>query len=110
MSISLDRGHLKGFIAQKDIKAISPKLKKAHEALHKRAGKGAEFLGWLDLPSRIEEKFLNELTQLAQEVQLSSDCLITIGIGGSYLGIRSTIEGLRASRLPVYYAGHNMSV
>ncbi|MEK7084343.1 MAG: glucose-6-phosphate isomerase, partial [Patescibacteria group bacterium] len=53
---------------------------------------------------------IKELNDLAKDVQANSDALISIGIGGSYLGIRSTIEFLGgATKLPVYYAGHNIS-
>ena len=110
MSITLSTDRLKGFVDAKDLQSIVPNVKKAHEGLHNKSGKGNEFLGWLDLPSRITDSFINELNILAKDVQAQSDVLISIGIGGSYLGIRSTIEFLGgAPKLPVYYAGHNIS-
>lgn len=110
MSITLNTDYLKNFINPKEITALSPMVQKAHEGLHNKTGKGNDFLGWLDLPSRITDGFLNELNILAKDVQANSDVLISIGIGGSYLGIRSTIEFLGgATKLPVYYAGHNIS-
>ena len=109
MSLDFDHDHLKGFLAQKDFKGILPKIKQAHLALHQRSGKGKEFLGWLDLPGRIEEKSLQEINDLAEEVRNDSEALICIGTGGSYLGARATIECLGADKLPVFYAGHNIS-
>jgi glucose-6-phosphate isomerase len=110
MSITLNTDYLKSFIDPKEITALSPMVQKAHEGLHNKTGKGNDYLGWLDLPSRITDGFLDELNTLAQDVQANSDVLISIGIGGSYLGIRSTIEFLGgATKLPVYYAGHNIS-
>ncbi len=110
MSITLNTDYLKGFIDAKDLQALVPEVKKAHEGLHNKTGKGNDFLGWLDLPMRISDAFIKELNDLAKDVQANSDVLISIGIGGSYLGIRSTIEFLgEASKLPVYYAGHNIS-
>jgi glucose-6-phosphate isomerase len=110
MSITLNTDYLKNFINPKEITALSPMVQKAHEGLHNKTGKGNDYLGWLDLPSRITDGFLNELNILAKDVQANSDVLISIGIGGSYLGIRSTIEFLGgATKLPVYYAGHNIS-
>lgn len=110
MSIKLNCDYLKGFISDKEFQTIEPEIKKAHEALHKRSGRGSEFTGWLDLPSRIEDKFLTELENLGKEVRKNSDAIISIGIGGSYLGIRATVEYLRGdTKIPVYYAGHNMS-
>ncbi|MCA9398573.1 MAG: glucose-6-phosphate isomerase [Candidatus Omnitrophica bacterium] len=111
MSITLNTDHLKGFISDDEVKSILPAIKKAHEDLENKTGQGNDFLGWTDLPSRIEDSFIAELEQLGKDVRANSDCLVSIGIGGSYLGIRSTIEFLRdASQIPVYYAGHNMSV
>lgn len=110
MSITLNTDYLKGFINQNDLQSLSADVKKAHEGLHNKTGKGNDFLGWVDLPSRISDGFIKELTELAKDVQANSDVLISIGIGGSYLGIRSTIEFLGgATKLPVYYAGHNIS-
>lgn len=110
MSITLNTDHLKGFITANDLQSISANIKKAHDGLHNKTGKGNDYLGWLDLPSLVTDGFIRELTTLAKEVQANSDVLISIGIGGSYLGIRSTIEFLGGStQLPVYYAGHNIS-
>lgn len=110
MSIILDREHLKGFVEPKDLNALLPQIKKAHEDLHGRKGAGHEFTGWVDLPGRIKDSFIKELEDLGQEVRRQSDALISIGIGGSYLGIRATLEFLGGEpQLPVYYAGHNMS-
>jgi glucose-6-phosphate isomerase len=108
--ISLNTDHLKGFVTDEDLKNIVPALKKAHEDLHGHKGKGAEFTGWLNLPSSISEQYLQELQTLAKQVQKDCDCLVSIGIGGSYLGIRAAIEFLGGvTKIPVYYAGHNIS-
>lgn len=111
MSIALDITNLKGYVTQSDIKALNPKIKKAHEDLVSRKGKGGEFTGWTDLPSRIDDAFLDELVKLGESVRQHSDCIVSIGIGGSYLGIRATVEFMRgATKIPIYYAGHNISV
>lgn len=110
MSITLNTDYLKSFIQPNDLQSIAVQVQEAHKGLHNKTGKGNDFLGWLDLPSKITGEFLNELDALAKEVQSHSDALISIGIGGSYLGIRSTIDFLGgATKLPVYYAGHNIS-
>ncbi len=110
MGISLNTDFLKGFVSDADIQAFVPAVGRAHQALHHGTGAGNNFLGWVHLPSRISEGFLSELTVLANEVQSHSQVIISIGIGGSYLGIRSTLEFLGGRpKLPVYYAGHNMS-
>lgn len=108
--IKLDTSLLKGFVSDDELKALVPAVKAAHEQLHTKTGQGAEFTGWVDLPSRIPDALIAEINQLASQVQRDSDCLVSIGIGGSYLGIRATIEFLGGlTKIPVYYAGHNMS-
>ncbi len=108
--ISLNTDNLKNFVSDVTLSAMAPKVKAAHEALHHKTGKGAEFTGWVDLPSRIPEGLIKELEQLAHEVHQNSDCIVSIGIGGSYLGIRATLEFLGSnSKIPVYYAGHHIA-
>jgi len=110
MSISLNRDYLKGFVEDAGIEDMFSNIEKAHNDLENKTGQGSEFTGWTDLPERIEDSFLDELIQLGEEVRENSDCLISIGIGGSYLGIRATIEFLRDEhKIPVHFAGHNIS-
>ncbi len=108
--ISLNMEHLKGFVSDDEIKDIFPAVKQAHEDLNTRKGKGSEYTGWLNLPSGISDDFLKELQTISEGLQKDCDCLVSIGIGGSYLGIRAAIEFLGGkSKLPIYYAGHNIS-
>ncbi len=110
MSITFNRDNLKGFIVKKDWDKIVPELKKAHQALEKKKGLFKKSLGWLHLPSQIPDSFLEELQKLAREIQDHSEALLTIGIGGSYLGIRAAMDFLTDDhKLPVYYTGHHLS-
>ncbi len=107
--ISLDRSNLKGFVSDNDLEKILPQIKKAHQDLGKKTGKGSDYLGWVNLPSSIKDSALKDLTALAKQTQKNSDCLISIGIGGSYLGIRAVLEYLHKEiKMPVYYIGNNM--
>lgn len=110
MSISLDQQYLKGFIEQNDIDSVVSQLEKAHQDLENKTGAGNDFLGWTTLPGEIEDSFISELETLGEEVRSNSDCLISIGIGGSYLGIKATEAYLGTTKIPIHYAGHNMNV
>ena len=107
--ISLNTDYLKGFVSADELVNIFPSVRLAHDNLHNGKGSGAEFTGWLDLPSRIPDALIKEITTLAGEVHKNSDCIVSIGIGGSYLGIRATVEFLGGGKIPVYYAGHTIS-
>lgn len=110
MSITFNHENLKGFVEKKDFESIWPQVQKAHDLLGAKSGAGKESLGWMDLPSRISDGFIKDLEKLAGEIQQNSDALISIGIGGSYLGIRATVEFLsEKTKLPIHCAGHNLS-
>ncbi len=110
MDIKLDFSKIKSFVSDKDFAGLLPSIEKAHSDLENKTGKGAEFTGWLDLPSRTTDKSLDELVKLGKEIREDSDCLVSIGIGGSYIGIHATLEFLSAQqKLPVHFAGYNLS-
>jgi len=110
MDITLDREYLKGFVEDKDYNQIVPEIERAHQQLETGTGKGSNFTGWMALPERTADNYLDDLIALGKEVREHSDCLVTIGIGGSYIGIRSSIEFLIGEqKIPVYYAGNNLS-
>ncbi len=110
MDIQLNTENLNGFVKAEDYAAILPEVTKAHEHLENKTGQGLEFTGWLDLPERTTEAQLDEYIQLGEEVREHSDCVISIGIGGSYIGLRAALEFLISEqKIPVYYAGNNLS-
>jgi len=86
--------------------------------LQEGTGEGNDFLGWLDLPSRTPAHHLDEIQAVADELRNSCDYVVSIGIGGSYLGAKAVIEALSNSfdaytpALPnnpkVLFAGQNI--
>jgi glucose-6-phosphate isomerase len=76
------------------------------ETLLNKTGKGSDFLGWMNLPFDVEKQL--PAIQKAAEKFEKCDAVISIGIGGSYLGIRSTLEALGGSD-KIYYAGNQLS-
>lgn len=67
---------------------------KAKTSLDSRTGKGNNFLGWLDLPEKVEP-LLDEMLNLAAEIRENCDIFIVIGIGGSYLGTKAAITAMQ---------------
>lgn len=67
----------------------------AHRALEEGTGLGAEFTGWLTLPSLIKSTELKQIISAANKIRSRSKVLVVVGIGGSYLGSKAAIEFLR---------------
>ncbi|MDO4747116.1 MAG: glucose-6-phosphate isomerase [Candidatus Saccharibacteria bacterium] len=66
--------------------------------------------GWLNLPKNIDMGEFVRIKEAAKEIQDSSEYLVCIGIGGSYLGHRAIIEALRPhSDAKIIYAGNSLS-
>ncbi len=82
--------------------------------------KGIPMLGWLNLPFEIDEDHLNEIYNTAGELADKIDAFVSIGIGGSYLGIEATFKALshqywnqltlreRGGFPEIYFIGQNM--
>ena len=66
--------------------------------------------GWVELPRKYDVGELARVKEAAKEIRESSEVLVCIGIGGSYLGHRAVIEALRPrSGVEIVYAGNSLS-
>lgn len=108
------------FLGEHEVAQLAPAIQLAHEQLHNGTGAGADFLGWVDLPSSYDREEFARIQAAAERIQSHSDVLIVIGIGGSYLGARAVIEMLSHSfynmqtreqrKTPeIYFVGHHIS-
>ncbi|WP_391205300.1 glucose-6-phosphate isomerase [Psychrobacillus sp. L4] len=93
---------------------LESKLKAIHNGIHTKSAEGAEYLGWVDWPSTINQEFVQDLKETAKHIRSTSDVLVVIGIGGSYLGSKAVIEALstpfqKQTDLEVIFAGHLVS-
>lgn len=114
-SIKFDYSHICNFVKKEEISALFPEAKNALESLKNGSCKGNDFLGWLDLPTRIGAAELNDIENTARELRVRTNVVVVIGIGGSYLGSRAVIEALADSfhnfgdaGMKVIFAGHNI--
>ncbi len=90
----------------------------ANALLHSGEGKGNDFLGWVNLPSSIDEAALSAIEAAAEKLRKQCDLVICIGIGGSYLGAKAVLEAManpfqllkKEQQDPtVVFAGQNIS-
>ena len=66
----------------------------AKQTLESGSGAGNDFLGWLHLPSSIDEQQFQAIEQCVAQLRSECEYVISIGIGGSYLGGKAVIEAL----------------
>ncbi len=87
----------------------------AQKTLHLGNGKGNDFLGWLHLPSETSDAHLQDIQNTANLLRSKCEVIVTIGIGGSYLGAKAVIDALsntfawmREDAPKIVYAGQNI--
>lgn len=92
MNISLD--YSRSSVADHELKGFENMVGAAHKMLHEKSGLGNEFLGWVDLPVSYDKDEFARIKAAAKTIQEKAEVLVVVGIGGSYLGSKATIEGL----------------
>ena len=87
----------------------------AKQTLESGNGAGNDFLGWLHLPSSIDEQQLQDSEKSAAQLRSECEYVISIGIGGSYLGAKAVIDALsdhfaayKSGGPKVLFAGSNI--
>jgi glucose-6-phosphate isomerase len=73
--------------------ALQPQVDEAHRQLLDRSGAGADFLGFLDLPTRMQAE-LPAIKAAAEQLTATGDTHVVLGIGGSYLGAKALFQAL----------------
>jgi len=111
----IDKSALEAMDANR-VQTLRTQALDAKQTLENGTGEGNDFLGWLHLPSNIDEAQLCAIEDAA--ARLRGDCkyVIAIGIGGSYLGAKAVLEALsdhfaayKPSEGPkVLFAGNNI--
>jgi glucose-6-phosphate isomerase len=105
------------FISSEKVAGYVEQVADASNKLHNGTGEGSDFLGWLNLPSSIDEAHLSDLEATAKILRDNCEVVVIIGIGGSYLGAKAIIDALSNSfdwliterKSPVIvYAGQNI--
>lgn len=96
--ITLDvSASLSGKEVEDTYRALLAEADKAHESLYLGDRAGNDFLGWVSLPSSITDDFLTEIEEAVRPLREDCRYVVSVGIGGSYLGIRAVYDGVRDS-------------
>lgn len=105
---------------QQDARSIwLPAAQVAFRHLIDKSCVGAEWTGWFDWPKKHGFALKSQIERFVDELEVSYDLVLVVGIGGSYLGARAVVEALTHAhaallggghkRPAVVYAGHNLS-
>jgi len=117
-NINYNDKFLSAFLAPSELESYNPAVAQAEKQLVSKTGAGNDFLGWLDLPAKTSRDLIKSITDKAGEIRGKikdkDGVLISIGIGGSYLGAKAAIEFCSPTfeelRKPhVIFAGQNIN-
>jgi glucose-6-phosphate isomerase len=119
-TLELNTDNIQSFVTEQELAGLQPEVDRCHQDLESGRGKGADFLGWLHLPSQTTPDQLKSIQQSAKWIRENCDAFVSIGIGGSYLGAKAAIDfGSHAfsNQLPlparggpeILFAGQNIS-
>lgn len=94
MTIRYQTKNLAPWVDDKVLEALAPQVSAASELLRSGKGPGSDFLGWYDPSKVVPTAELSAIKEAAKRIQEQSEVLVTVGIGGSYLGARAVLEAL----------------
>lgn len=98
---------------EKELLNYTDKVKEVHTMIHKKTGKGNDFLGWVTLPQEYDKEEFSLIKETATKIRKEIDVLLVCGIGGSYLGARAAIEAINGlyptNDVEIIYVGNTFS-
>jgi glucose-6-phosphate isomerase len=112
------------FVSREELEALAPAVVSEHRRLSKGEGDCRDgetpMLGWLRVPESIGEEYLGRISDAAAQLAGQIDAYVSLGIGGSYLGIEATVKALtptcfnqlsrrqRGGAPEIYFLGQNV--
>jgi glucose-6-phosphate isomerase len=116
-TIKLDISHVFDFVPETTIWGYREKAMVVLETIHNQTGMGSDFLGWVDLPERMDKQEIEKIKSVSDKIRAKIDTLVVVGIGGSYLGAKFVVEALAhhfsamltdGNRPMILFAGQNI--
>ena len=84
-------------VSAEQIQALNPAAADGLAKLYNGSGLGSDFLGWVNLPAETPESLIADIEATAKQLRETCDYVVSVGIGGSYLGAKAVIEALSDS-------------
>jgi glucose-6-phosphate isomerase len=111
------------FISRAELEELAPRVIEHHQRLKRGEGDCRDgkvpMLGWQSLPDEITPEHLDDVRSAADRLAGKIDAFVSLGIGGSYLGLAATVKALthtyynqlsrtqRGDRPEIYFLGQN---
>ena len=111
------------FLTRPEVETLAPRIMEDLGRLQRGEGDCRDgdipMLGWMSLPDEITTEHLDQVVAAARELSDKTDIFVSLGIGGSYLGIEATFKALthtwfnqltreqRGGAPQVYFLGQN---
>ena len=92
--IKFDYSKIDKFVQPHEISNMQQQVSTADTMLRKGTGAGSDYLGWIDLPKNYDKEEFSRIKAAAEKIQNDSEVLVVIGIGGSYLGAKASLDFL----------------
>ena len=108
--VKVDLNHA---LLEEDVLSYQDEVSRIHEMIHKKTGKGNDYLGWLNWVDDYDKEEYARVKEAAKRIRNQADVLLVCGIGGSYLGSRAAIEMIQGpladDDLEILFVGNTFS-
>ena len=114
--LNFDDSKLSKFIHENELPEMQAMVNAADSELRNGTGAGSEFRDWIELPTNYDHEEFDRIKKATKKINGDSKYLITIGIGGSYLGAQMALDFLHNNfysreeeTTQVVFAGNSLS-
>lgn len=110
-----DYSFLERYVNKELLAEAQQKVTVARQMLLDKSGAGSDYLGWLCADKLLCDENIADIQRCADTLRSDSDVILVLGIGGSYLGSRATIEWLASKNHnqlnspEIHFAGNELS-
>ena len=112
-NFSLDLENIKPFLTNDELTNSVNDVLSNYDKLVNQTGEGNDFLGWLNLPVDYDKEEFERILKASKKIRSNSDILLSVGIGGSYLGAKCCCEMFKKyfnnKDLEVIFVGNQIS-
>ena len=112
-NFSLDLENIKPFLTNDELTNSVNDVLSNYDKLVNQTGEGNDFLGWLNLPVDYDKEEFERILKASKKIRSHSDILLSVGIGGSYLGAKCCCEMFKKyfnnKDLEVIFVGNQIS-